>query len=368
VKGYQSGLDIAQIVPYYPPHLGGMEAVAAFLAEGLAVNNRVRVLTSRVGASRGSTLETPNLTVHRFPAFEMANIPVFPTALASILTLPRDTILHVHAIQAFAPELATLGSLLGRRPLVAHYHFDVNPTSRPRLLTAYKRHVLAPILRRADRVIVLDEAQASEVHDWYRVPTDRIRVLANGVHSRFFSNSEPEEIKDRPYRLLFVGRLSSQKNVNRLLDAVNLLGRPFELVIAGDGGQGEELKRRVAASGSPGIRFVGHQTGDELVNWYRWADVLVSSSNREGMPLVFLEAMASGVPIVGTDVPGSRETLAGVGLAVPPIPSALAEALRSLADDVARRREMATAGRLRVAGRSWSSVSDRLEMIYRELL
>ena len=364
---HPDGLDIAQIVPYYPPHLGGMETVAAALAEGLAVNNRVRVLTSNVGAG---TTPTPGvdktLSVRRFPTVEVANTPIFPTALPSIVALPRHTILHVHAVQAFAPELAAVGSLLGQRPLVAHYHCDVPPSAHPRLLAAYKRHVLAPILRRAKRVIVLDEAQASAVHDWYRVPDERIRVLANGVHDQFFSNKETDEIKGRPYRLLYVGRLSGEKNVNRLLETVALLSRPFELVIAGDGEQGDALRRR--ASGRPGIRFVGQQSGEALVDWYRWADVLVSTSDGEGMPLVFLEAMAAGVPIVGTDVPGSRETLAGVGTVVPPSAPALAEALESLADDLARRRDMAAAGRHRVAGRSWQSVADRLEKIYREMV
>ena len=215
-------------------------------------------------------------------------------------------------------------------------------------------------------MIVLDEAQASAVHDWYRVPDERIRVLANGVHDQFFSNKETDEIKGRPYRLLYVGRLSGEKNVNRLLETVALLSRPFELVIAGDGEQGDALRRR--ASGRPGIRFVGQQSGEALVDWYRWADVLVSTSDGEGMPLVFLEAMAAGVPIVGTDVPGSRETLAGVGMVVPPSAPALAEALESLADDLARRRDMAAAGRHRVAGRSWQSVADRLEKIYREMV
>jgi glycosyltransferase involved in cell wall biosynthesis len=359
-------LDIAQIVPYYPPHLGGMEAVAASLAEGLAVNNRVRVFTSSVGAGNGSTPEQEgNLSVRRFPTVEVANTPIFPTALPSILALPQHTVIHVHVVQAFAPELATVGSLLRQRPLVAHYHCDVPPSTHPRLLAAYKRHVLAPILRRAKRVIVLDDAQASAVHDWYRVPADRIRVLANGVDDRFFSGEEIEEIEeieDRPYRLLFVGRLSGEKNVTRLLDTAGLLDRPFELVIVGEGEQGDELRRRAAATGPPGIRFVGQQSGEALVDWYRWADVLVSTSDGEGMPLVFLEAMAAGVPIVGTDVPGSRETLAGVGTVVPPTAPALAEALQSLADDAARRKEMAA------AGRSWDSVADRLEEIYREIV
>ena len=300
-------LDIAQIVPYYPPHLGGMEAVAASLAEGLAVNNRVRVFDiERRGRQRVDTPTGGQPVGPALPDRRVANTPIFPTALPSILALPQHTVLPVHVVQAFAPELATVGSLLRQRPLVAHYHCDVPPSTHPRLLAAYKRHVLAPILRRAKRVIVLDDAQASAVHDWYRVPADRIKVLANGVDDRFFSGEEIEEIEeieDRPYWLLFVGRLSGEKNVTRLLDTAGLLDRPFELVIVGEGEQGDELRRRAAATGPPGIRFVGQQSGEALVDWYRWADVLVSTSDGEGMPLVFLEAMAAGVPIVGTDVP-----------------------------------------------------------------
>ena len=147
---HPDGLDIAQIVPYYPPHLGGMETVAAALAEGLAVNNRVRVLTSNVGAG---TTPTPGvdktLSVRRFPTVEVANTPIFPTALPSIVALPRHTILHVHAVQAFAPELAAVGSLLGQRPLVAHYHCDVPPAptrgfSPPTSGTSWPRSSGAP--------------------------------------------------------------------------------------------------------------------------------------------------------------------------------------------------------------------------------
>jgi glycosyltransferase involved in cell wall biosynthesis len=365
----QDRLDIAQIVPYYPPHLGGMEVVAASLAECLAVDNRVRVLTSRIGAAREPKRERHgNLSVRRFPAVEVANTPVFPTALPSILALSRRTILHVHVTQAFAPELAAVGSLLGGRPLVAHYHMDVDPTGYPRVLAAYKRLILAPILRRAGRVIVLDDTQATLVAERYRVSTRLIELLPNGVHARFFSDDEPEAIENRPYRLLFVGRLSAQKNLNRLLDAARLLRRPIDLVVVGDGEQRANLEQRVTKAGQLGIRLVGRQTAEALVQWYRWADVLVSSSDREGMPLAFLEAMAAGVPIVGTDVPGSRETLAGVGVVVPPTAAALAGALEMLAGDQARRREMAAAGRRRVAGRSWDTVSDRLVEIYRELV
>ena len=366
---HENGLDIAQVAPYYPPHLGGMQIVAASLAECLAVDNRVRVFTSRVGATRALRFEVDrNLVVRRFPAIEVANTPIFPTALPFLLALPRRAIIHVHVTQAFTPELAAMGSLLGGRPLVAHYHMDVDPSNYPRLLSVYKRRILAPILRRARRVLVLDDSQASLIHEWYEVPADRIKVLENGVDARFYSKQETKPINARPYRILFVGRLSGQKNVNRLLDAVSLITRPVELVIAGDGAERDDLERRASTTDPSGIKFVGRQTADALVQWYRWADVLASTSDREGMPLTFLEAMAAGVPIVGTDVPGTRETLAGVGMVVPPNAAALAGALQSLADNEAQRREMAIAGRSRVAGRSWSSVSARLEEIYSELI
>ena len=158
---------------------------------------------------------------------------------------------------------------------------------------------------------------------------------------------EIEEIKDRPYRLLFVGRLSGEKNVNRLLDTVGLLDRPFEFVIVGDGEQGDDAQASGRRRRPTGIRFVGQQSGEALVDWYHWADVLVSTSDGEGMPLVFLEAMAAGVPIVGTDVPGSRETLAGVGTVVPPSAPALAEALSPspmTQDDAGRWRQPVDAG------------------------
>ena len=73
---------------------------------------------------------------------------------------------------------------------------------------------------------------------------------------------------------------------------------------------------------------------------YQWADVFVLPSDREGMPLVALEAMASGLPVIATDVVGNRELLNGIGLLVKPDSAALAAALDEVAENEILRFEL----------------------------
>jgi phosphatidylinositol alpha-mannosyltransferase len=102
----------------------------------------------------------------------------------------------------------------------------------------------------------------------------------------------------------------------------------------------------------------------QLGEWYRWADALVSSSEREGMPLSFLEAMAGGLPVVATDVAGTRETLAGAGKLVARSATALAEAIEDLRAHPKAAEAMGEAGRQRVEPLRWSRITETLEEIY----
>ena len=70
-----------------------------------------------------------------------------------------------------------------------------------------------------------------------------------------------------------------------------------------------------------GVRMVGSQTTKQLVDWYRWADAFVLPSDKEGMPLAVLEAMASGLPVVATSVPGLRDTVGDDGILALPDPA-----------------------------------------------
>jgi glycosyltransferase involved in cell wall biosynthesis len=361
-------LKVAQLTAYYPPHLGGVEIVARHLAEGLAERHRVWVLTSDTKArSLPRCQDRGNLTVKRYRSRTVANIPLYPGAISGVLGLPSGTILHVHVTQAFTPEVAALGAVGRVRPLVAHYHMDVPATGRRDAYRQWKRLVLGPILRMATRVLVLNGQQGDDVIERYGVVPSRVSVLPNGVEDVYFQPRVTERARAGPLRILFVGRLSPQKDLPLLFAAVRRLGPEAELVVVGDGELRPQIERLARSQGRGSIKLVGSQSSEQVAAWYRWADVLVSSSESEGMPLALLEAMASGVPIVATDVAGTRETVAGAGLLVERAPEALAAAIEDLQQNPHKAEKMTDEGRRIVESRGWPEIIRQLEDIYYEI-
>jgi glycosyltransferase involved in cell wall biosynthesis len=180
------------------------------------------------------------------------------------------------------------------------------------------------------------------------------RLVAHGVDVDRFSPGPTSPHLD-PVRLLAVGRLVEKKGFATLIDAVRLLGDvPIELVIVGDGPDRAALTDRITCGGlTDRVRLAGRTTHDELPEWYRGADIVVIPSvvdragDRDGLPNVVLEAMASGCAIVASDVAAIASAIAdrdgdeanGV-LVAPGDAVALAAAIGSLADDPMRRHRL----------------------------
>ena len=209
---------VVQVTLFYPPHLGGVERVAQTLAQLLSEHRDVLVLTTTCGAEGAPREErSERLTVRRARGFEAAHTPVSPGLVLELLRLPHDAIVHAHLGQAFLPEMTWLSSRLRRRSYILHFHLDVDQSGRMgRILPAYNRFVLGPVLRRAAGVIVLSDEQAAFLADEYRVERGRITVIPNGVPPAFFlERPAVTDADDGPLRLLSVGRISVQKNVPR---------------------------------------------------------------------------------------------------------------------------------------------------------
>jgi len=356
---------VVQVVPYFPPHLGGMETVASSISEALAEHRPVEVLTSRSGARTEPRIDRrAGLVIRRLPTWEVAHLPVMPTLLWHLARAPREALVHVHVAQAYVPEVVWLASMLRRRPFIAHFHLDVEPSGRlGPIFAAYKRVVLGRTLRAAAAVIVLSADQAEFLTTRYAVEADRISVIPNGVEDRFFDVVRQAR-PPGPLRLLFVGRLTPQKNVARLVRAIAQVAAPVELVIVGDGEERAELERLVDELGLGNITMVGAQHGESLIDWYGWADVFVLPSDREGMPLVLLEAMAAGLAIVATDVSGTRGTVGDDGLLVEADPATLAAGVDRLACDPTLRAALADRSRRRGRELTWAGLVERLEAVY----
>ena len=155
---------------------------------------------------------------------------------------------------------------------------------------------------------------------------------------------------DGPLRVLFVGRLVSEKGPDLLLDAVRLLGAGVASVrIVGSGPLRAHLQHRAQAL--TGVTVVGPLGQDDLPTEYAAADVFCLPSAAEGLPVVLMEAMATGLPVVTTRITGIPELVVDrhTGLLVTAGRADLvADALRQLAADSELRRRLGLAGRERV--------------------
>lgn len=168
-------------------------------------------------------------------------------------------------------------------------------------------------------------------------PPDRVHMIRNGVDTSVFRPTTETRDRNRPLRIGALGRLVHQKGFDILLKALPLVltGVPAELVIAGAGELHDELARQ--ATGLP-VTFVGPITGPPAVAEYlRGLDLFVMPSRYEGLPNAVLEAMACGLPVVASDVPGMREATGTAATLVPAEdPTSLAAAIVAAATDPPR--------------------------------
>jgi glycosyltransferase involved in cell wall biosynthesis len=195
-----------------------------------------------------------------------------------------------------------------------------------------------------------------------------VRVIPNGVDSTLFRPGEAgERAGEGEFRILFVGRLHELKNIDLLFKAAAALsgeGVPVRIELVGDGPQRRELEALAQTLGiADRITWHGWQTKEQVATHYRTTACFVNPSRYEGMPNTVLEAMASGLPVVASDVGGNNdlvihgETGYLFDLADP---DTLRRRLKSLADDAGLRRRMGARGReLVVSNYSWLSIAER---------
>lgn len=333
----KNDFTIAHVVPYYPPHVGGMEVVAKRVSLGLAKEgDRVEVITSNIG-SDGHEEKLRNYKLRRLRSFEIAHTPIMPSLPLQILLLSRRSLVHIHVAQALIPEITWLFAKIRKFPVFMHMHLDVVPSGPLGfLLPVYKKYVLGFVLRNSDVIFVLSAAQKDMFAKKYDIKLEKIKVVPNAVAEEFFYDEKKNFSSDK-LRILFVGRLAIQKRLDVMLKTMSILDFPFELTLVGDGEDREELENMARDLGLKNIIFVGRKTGKELVEYYRAADVFMMTSEKEGMPLAILEAMASRLPVIGSDVIGITEMIEGVGIL------AQAESTHDFADklrDLWKNREL----------------------------
>lgn len=284
-------------------------------------------------------------------------IGIFPKVVLFARQMQAAGVNHVHA--HFASHPAAAGFIIHRLVGIP-YSFTAHGSDLHR-----DRHMLREKVAEADfvaaisdynRELILSECQGEHA--------DKVRVVHCGVDTQVFqarSHKTPFEKGENPFMILCVGTLHEVKGQPYLIEACRLLqerGHSFECHFVGDGPDHESLKELVQKAGLSGkVRFHGRLTRDQIARLLLDADVLTAPSvptrdgRREGIPVVLMEAMGSGVPVIASNLSGIPELVNNelTGLLTPPRDAnSLADALERYLRDPDLRSRLGNAGRVKV--------------------
>jgi glycosyltransferase involved in cell wall biosynthesis len=347
---------ILHVGKFYPPARGGMETVLASLCEGTAERWQVKAVVAHDGA-RTVRERMGGVEVVRVGTVARALSVSLSPGLARELWRERFDCVVLHEPNPPAGTLLAVHTPAPR--LIVWHHSDI---VRPAWANATYGRVQRALYRRAARVIVAAPpmARGGSVGAAAR----RVEVVPYGIALEpLLASAAPPDgplaavLATLPSpRVLFVGRLVYYKGLTVLLEAIAATGA--SLVIAGDGPLGPALRERAGSLGVAGrVAFCSGLSDEDVRRLYGACDVFVlpSTERTEAFGLVQVEAMASGLPVVSTDLPTGVPWVNGhevTGLVVRRDDAgALAAALQRLLADPALRTRLGQAGRRRAIER-----------------
>lgn len=364
--------------PYFPPEGGGLEAYALNVSRGLACDHgwKVVMVTSSHRGGRPTVRDEDGVRVYQLPAQVRISNTQLSLAwlgqLRSILNLERPDVINAHAP---VPGMAGLVAGLAAAPLVVSWHAGSMRKGRPlpdAAIRPYESVLCRRLLSRAAWVI----ASSDSVRDTVLAPVRaKCTTLTPGIDTERFTPA----LARNATRVLFVGGLNKGDAHKGLVDVVHAVAdlarsrSHLTLDVVGEGSERGAFDTLATCLGiGDRVRFRGRLTGEELVDAYRGAAMLVLPTTNDSFPLVLLEAMACGLPVVSTAV-GDIGKLIDHGRTGYIVPTdsrgVLAQRVGELFDDPFRADVMGAAARRRaLSSRSWDAQVARTNDLFGHVL
>ncbi len=291
----------------------------------------VKVLITSVPPEAKGGIVALQQVLYEEPAYEKFDTIIFPVASANpfderlfrrivrilakiteftILLLRDRSIRIVHINTAYDPRsrfrdaLFVLASRLLRRNIVLQIHQQIEADNN-RILAWLTRYIY-PL---SNKILVFSSESKKKLADM--VSEERIEIIPNAVNVRDFRNEDKTFKKDLSIPsegkiVLFLSRLIRQKGVYDLIEAIGRVIREngnVYFIFAGDGPERHQMETTCTQNGiGTAVRFTGHIPYRDVIRAFSCADVFVLPSYSEGMPMVILQALAAGVPIISTRV------------------------------------------------------------------
>lgn len=398
-------MRIALFTDTYPPQVNGVARTLARLVEHARGHGHEVALVTTRGKGAGRELaglresgptpmtfgepdggEACDATLPLYLRLPGIPVPVYPELLLPRWPSQRER----WFLEAFDPEVVHCAteSVLGwwgrrwalrtRRPLVTSFHTNF-PAYAAGYGFGFGENAAWALLRRfhapAFRTLAPSRDTVADLAN--RRFHARLDIWSRGVNGEQFNPGHRNSATRKTLAggagliLLYVGRLAPEKRLSLLLEAFPQVRErasvEVALVLVGGGPMEADLRARPR----PGVHLAGYLTGLDLARAYASSDIFGFPSDTETFGNVVLEAMASGLPVVGVDRGGVRDSIVPgeTGFRTPPGDvAAFADALLRLVEDPLLRARFGTRGRLLAEGRTWPRILDGVLDTYREAM
>jgi len=225
----------------------------------------------------------------------------------------------------------------------------------------------------ANRIVVNSEFMRNNVAVWYRLNRDKVVVIPNGVNLKMFTDSNDKVILEGDPSILYVGHFSILKGVDVLIRAVAKLRLELpniKLHLVGNGNTPYFLDLSKKEGIEKNVVFHSWVKQSILPSYYKSADICVFPSRHEGFGIVILEAMASKIAVIASDIPSFREIISnGIDgrLFKSEDIDALSKEVLALYNDPYLRKELTRYAFEKVTRYSWEKIADKYISLYKYL-
>jgi glycosyltransferase involved in cell wall biosynthesis len=272
------------------------------------------------------------------------------------------------------------------RPFVVTIHDCIHlrfPQYLPgRAALHYARVMMRMSARRSRKVLTVSEASKNDILHYLGVPAEKVEVIYNALDERIALVPTPEDVDRVRQRflltspfILYAGNIKPHKNVDRLIEAFSIMRKrglqDVKLLIIGDEISKYPTLRRLVHRFQlhQHVRFLGFVPDATLAVLYRLASVFVFPSLYEGFGLPPLEAMASGTPVVTSNISSLPEVVGDAALLIDPMDAwAIADATSRVLHEPGLRADLVRRGFERVKAFSWERSVGRIRQVYAELV
>ncbi len=374
-------LRILQVSDAYYPFPGGVSEHMHNLALHLRKRGHiVKILTGSYGEEdRGFNhnvirvgkvfITTPKLKLFNLTQLTLTFSPKLPIIVRNLLKENYFDVVHTHGPLALnLPHLAL------------HYSRSVNVATFHTAFVGFNYHKMGKIFfykdsLKIDLAIGVSKVALEPLNEVYSLPST---VIPNGIDTKRFNpkvDPLPEIVNLGSRRILFLGRIEPRKGLHLLIEAFEYVlkkNKGATLIVAGDGPDRTRLLKRAREKYGDRVKFLGFIPIEDVPRVYRSVDVYTSPAvGGETFGIVLLEAMATGTPVVASQIPGYREVIKdgenGILVNVNN-PVKYAEAILKVIDDENLKKQLIARGLKTAEKYSWHRIAEKVEVEYLRLM